>query len=209
MFQAQFCSVPDCRSPPSDNRRVVSVAEMKPPESLNSTPTTRRNNVFTRLALIALMASATIVPATAQTAPAANTPQPIPRTAFMQRIDSVFVAADANKDGFADRAELESVQMKDLTARKAFVLKQRETAFKSLDKDNNGSLSLAEFNAVVLAQPIKTDTAAVLGRFDTNKDGKVSLAENRAPALAQFDRVDTNKDGSLSVAEQRATANRR
>ena len=49
----------------------------------------------------------------------------------------------------------------------------------------------------------------MLTRFDTNKDGKVSLAENRTPALAQFDRADTNKDGSLSVAEQRASANRR
>ena len=162
-----------------------------------------------RLSLIALMASATIVPATAQNAPAANAPQPIPRTAFMQRIDSVFVAADANKDGFADRAELESVQVRELNARKAFVIKQREAAFKSLDKDNNGALSIAEFNAVVAAQPIKTDTASVLGRFDTNKDGKVSLAENRAPALAQFDRADTNKDGSLSVAEQKATTSRR
>ena len=165
--------------------------------------------MFIRLSLIALMASATIAPASAQTAPAANTPQPIPRTAFMQRIDSSFVAADANKDGFADRAELEAAQVKELNARKASVLRQREAAFRSLDKDNNGSLSLAEFNAVVAAQPIKTDTAAVLGRFDTNKDGKVSLAENRSPALAQFDRADTNKDGSLSVAEQKAAAPRR
>ena len=164
-----------------------------------------------RIAILAMMASATIVPAAAQNAPspAASAPQPIPRTGFMQRIDSVFVAADANKDGFADRAELESVQSKELNARKAFVLKQRESAFKALDKDNNGSVSLAEFNAAVVAQPIKTDTASVLARFDTNKDSKVSLAENRAPALAQFDRADTNKDGSLSVAEQRATTTRR
>ena len=162
-----------------------------------------------RLSLIALMASATIAQASAQTAPAAQAAQPIPRTAFIQRIDSVFVAADANKDGFADRAELESVQVKEFNARKAYVLKQRETAFKSLDKDNNGSLSLAEFNAAVAAQTVKTDTASVLGRYDTNKDGKVSLAENRAPTMAQFDRADTNKDGSLSVAEQKAAATRR
>ncbi len=162
-----------------------------------------------RLSLIALMASATIAPANAQTAPAANTPQPIPRTAFMQQIDSAFVAADANKDGFADRAELEAAQVKEFNARKASAIRQREAAFKSLDKDNNGLLSLAEFNAVVAAQPIKTDTAAVLSRFDTNKDGKVSLAENRAPALAQFDRADTNRDGLLSPSEVRAAAARR
>jgi hypothetical protein len=157
------------------------------------------------------MASAPIAPLMAQTAPAAaaNAPQPIPRTAFMQRIDSVFVAADANKDGFADRAELEAVQAKELNARKAYIIKTREAAFKQLDKDNNGSLTLQEFNAAIAAAPIKTDAAPVLSRFDTNKDGKVSLAENRAPALAQFDRADTNRDGSLSVAEQKAAANRR
>lgn len=164
-----------------------------------------------RLALLALIASAPVAAQTAPAAraPAANTQQPIARTAFMQRVDSVFVVADANKDGFADRAELEAAQVKELNARKAYVIKQREAAFKSLDKDNNGSLSMAEFNAVVAAQPVKTDVASVLNRFDTNKDGKVSLAENRAPALAQFDRADTNKDGSLSVAEQKAAASRR
>lgn len=166
--------------------------------------------MFNRFALLALIASA---PAVAQTAPAArapaaNTPQPIARTAFMQRVDSVFVVADTNKDGFADRAELEAAQVKEFNARKAYVIKQREAAFRSLDKDNNGSLSMAEFNAVVAAQPVKTDVAAVLNRFDTNKDGKVSLAENRAPSLAQFDRTDTNKDGSISVAEQNAARRR-
>jgi len=64
---------------------------------------------------------------------------------------------------------------------------------------------LAEFNAQVSAAPIKkADATPALNRFDTNKDGKVSLAENRAPAIVQFDRADTNKDGTLSVEEQRA-----
>jgi hypothetical protein len=159
------------------------------------------------IVLIALMASAPIAPLAAQ-AQAANTPQPIARTAFMQRIDQVFVVADANKDGFADRAELEAVQVKELNARKAFVIRQREATFKQLDKDSNGTLTLQEYNAPVVAAPIKTDSASVLGRFDTNKDGKVSLAENRAPAIAQFDRADTNKDGTLSVAEQKALTRR-
>jgi len=171
--------------------------------------TTRRINVSIRLSLIALMASATIVPATAQNAPAAQATQPLSRAVFMQRIDSVFVAADANKDGFADRAELEAAQSRELNGRKTALLRRSETVFKTLDKDNNGTLTLQEFNSQIVAAPIKTDTAAVFARFDTNKDSKVSLAENRAPALAQFDRADTNKDGSLSILEQRAAAPRR
>lgn len=169
----------------------------------------RRINVSMRLSLIALMASATIVPATAQNAPAAQAAQPVSRAAFMQRIDATFVSADANKDGFADRAELESAQTRELNGRKAALIRRNEAIFKQLDKDNNGSLTMQEFNAQIVAAPIRTDTASVLARFDTNKDSKVSLAENRAPALAQFDRADTNKDGTLSVAEQKAAAPRR
>ena len=157
-----------------------------------------------------LMASAPIAPLAAQAAPAANSAsRPIPRTLFMQRVDSVFVAVDTNKDGFADRAELLRAQTRDLNARKNEQLRQREVAFRRLDKDNNGSLTLAEFNALAAAAPLKTDAAPVLSRFDTNKDGKVSLAENRAPALAQFDRADTNRDGVLSPTEVRAAAARR
>ena len=41
-------------------------------------------------------------------------------------------------------------------------------------------------------------------RADANKDGKVSLAEAEAPALAMFDRVDTNHDGTISPEERKA-----
>ena len=168
----------------------------------------RRRNVYIRLLLVALSASATNVPAIAQNAPAQST-QPISRAVFMQRIDAVFVSADANKDGFADRAELEAAQTRELNGRKTALLRRNEAIFKQLDKDSNGTLTLQEFNSQIVAAPIRTDTAPVFTRFDTNKDSKVSLSENRSPALAQFDRADTNKDGSLSIAEQRAAVPRR
>ena len=159
-----------------------------------------------RLLLTAILVTAA-TPGLAQTAAAPTGPQPITKTAFMQRIDRDFVAVDANKDGFADRAELESAEAKAMAARKAGLLRSREGAFRQLDTNKDGNLTLAEFNAAVNAAPLpKADAAPVLNRFDTNKDGKVSLAENRAPAIAQFDRADTNKDGSLSVDEQRARA---
>ncbi len=160
--------------------------------------------------MILILASAPLAPVAAQApAAAAATVQPIPRAAFMQKIDSVFVSADANKDGFADRAELEGVQTREFNAQRGFVMKQREALYRRLDKDNNGQLTLTEFNAPVAGAPVKTDSASVLAKFDTNKDGKVSLAENRAPAMSQFDRADTNKDGVLSVAEQKAAGARR
>ena len=165
-----------------------------------------------RIAFIFLMASAPIAPSVAQPAPAATAapaPQPIARSVFMARIDRMFVATDVNKDGFADRNELTAGQIKEINARKNALLRQREAGFRQLDKDNNGSLTLVEFNAIIVAAPIRADASPALARFDTNKDGKVSLAENRAPALVQFDRADTNKDGSLSVAEQKAVVVRR
>ncbi len=41
-------------------------------------------------------------------------------------------------------------------------------------------------------------------RFDTSKDGKVSLIEHRTATLANFDRLDTDKDGVVTGAEMKA-----
>ena len=173
-------------------------------------PKVRRPNVTTRILLLAILASAPVVPAAAQNAPAARTAQPIPRAGFLQGTDNAFVAVDANKDGFTDRAEIEAAETRAFANLKARSIREREAAFRRLDADKNGSLTLAEFNAVANAQPLpKPDAAKFLNALDTNKDGKVSLAENRAPAAARFDRADTNKDGSLSVAEQNAARQRR
>lgn len=167
----------------------------------------------TRFLLLALLASAPVLPATAQNAPAArpaNAPQPIPRAAFLQQSDNAFVAVDANKDGFTDRAEIEAAETRTFAALKARSIREREAAFRRLDADKNGTLTLAEFNSVATAQALpRPDASKFLNALDTNKDGKVSLAENRAPAAARFDRADTNKDGSLSVAEQAAARQRR
>jgi Ca2+-binding EF-hand superfamily protein len=155
--------------------------------------------------LLASMASPALPQANA--APVKG-PQPISRTVFLSRADSLFAAADANKDGFTDRAEIEAAEAKALAARKANQLKQREAAFRQLDKDKNGTLSLTEFNAVP-AQTAKPNATATLTRLDKNKDGKISREESRAPAEAQFARLDANKDGILSVEEQRRTAGTR
>lgn len=157
--------------------------------------------------LIAILASAT-GPALAQGAAApARTAQPVPKAAFIQRIDASFSAVDTNKDGFSDKTEIEAAEAKVLAARKAQLLNEREAAFRELDSNKDGSLTLKEFNARLVAQPLpKANATPMISKLDTNKDGKVSAAENRAPAAAQFDRADTNKDGTLSVAEQNARA---
>jgi hypothetical protein len=135
--------------------------------------------------------------------------QALSRTAYMQKVDGAFVAVDSNKDGFMDRMEIESAETKVMAARKTAVLRQREALFRNLDANKDGNLTIQEFNAKVVAAALpKPNATPVLGRLDTNKDGKVSLAENRAPSMAQFDRADTNKDGLLTPAEQSAKVKR-
>jgi len=156
--------------------------------------------------ILASMASPALPQANA--APPAG-PQPVSRTVFLSRADKLFTAADTNKDGFTDRAEIEAAEGKALAARKSNQLKQREAAFRQLDKDKNGSLSLQEFNGAAAAQNPKANATPVITRLDKNKDGKVSLAESRAPAEAQFARLDANKDGILSIEEQRRSGGAR
>ena len=154
-----------------------------------------------------LITAAAAAPAQNSAAPAQ--PQPVSRTNYMQRVDNGFVSADSDKDGFLERAEIESAETRVLAARKAALLKQREAAFKRMDANKDGALSPAEYSGpLVNAALPKANATPVLNRLDTNKDGKVSLAENRGPAVAQFDRADTNKDGTLSAEEQRARAKR-
>ena len=44
----------------------------------------------------------------------------------------------------------------------------------------------------------------MIAELDSNKDGKVSAAEYRNPALASFGKMDSNNDGSVTPQELRA-----
>jgi hypothetical protein len=165
----------------------------------------------TRQLLLTLILASVASPALPQAGGAtqAKGPQPVSRVVYMSRVDKAFGVVDTNKDGYTDRAEIEAAEARVLAARKTQILKQREAAFKQLDKDKSGSLSLSEFNAAVAAQTPKADATPRLKQLDKNNDGRISMVESRAPAEAQFVRLDTNKDGILSVEEQRRPAPRK
>jgi Ca2+-binding EF-hand superfamily protein len=169
----------------------------------------RRVDVTKRLLLALFLASAATTAMSQAPAPRPAGPQPVSRAVFVARVDNAFAALDTNKDGNVDRAEMEAAENKAIAARRAQMVQQRQAAFRQLDKDGNGSLTLQEFAAPVASQPLpKADATARFTRFDTNNDGTIDAAENRAPAVARFNRLDTNKDDILSTEEQRVPSKR-
>ena len=129
-----------------------------------------------------------------------STAVPVPRTTFIQTMDSEFRKMDANKNNIVTRIEIEQFQR----AASALEAQSRVRAlFAQLDTDRSGHLSPAEFGKMA-ATPPPPNAAPVLGQADLNRDGTITLVEYRTVKLANFDRMDTDKDGIVSVAEMKA-----
>jgi 5-hydroxyisourate hydrolase-like protein (transthyretin family) len=142
--------------------------------------------------------------ALASAAAAQTAPKPIPRAQYQQVIDGHFNGADTDHDGMLTRDELNAQRQRELAQTKATVAKNLQDAFKRLDTNKDGRLTLEEFMAT--APTIKTTETAeqMVQRLDTNHDGKVSAEEFRAPEMAKFNRVDANHDGIVTPAEVQA-----
>lgn len=101
--------------------------------------------------------------------------QPSTRAEVEAMVKQRFEAGDTNKDGFIDKAEADAM-------RKAMAGGPGGPGGPGGGGRGGG----------------------MLGRADADGDGKVSLAEALAPALARFDAADTDKDGKISEAEREA-----
>lgn len=133
-------------------------------------------------------------PLRAETAPAT-----LPRAQFIADMDGQFRKIDTNKDGQLTAAEVAAYQN---AAAAGLVQARQRAAFAALDTDRNGQLSPAEFAKIPVTTPTANPTTIM--RFDTGRDGRVSLIEHRTATLANFDRLDTDKDGNVSPAEMKA-----
>lgn len=88
------------------------------------------------------------------------------------------------------------------TVTKAEFLAEADARFAKLDANKDGKISKDE-------RPGDGERGGrMMGRLDTDGDGAVSQAEQRAQAERRFDRLDTNRDGKLDQAERDAARER-
>nr|WP_294848821.1 hypothetical protein [uncultured Sphingomonas sp.] len=163
------------------------------------------------------------VPANAQAASAS-----LGRAAVPALMQSMFNAADANRDGFVTAAEATAAkaaadQARDQRRRNYALRHDANYLFSASDSNRDGSLSRGEYDAMYAAivrahaahasTPRQTTSAPRMGlrmdgkrfaRADVNKDGRLSLQEAVAVGYFYFDRMDSNRDSLVSPAERAA-----
>ena len=157
-------------------------------------------------ALAAFVAAPTAV--LAQSGPAARPAQSAAPTRVATRADvlkmsaTTFARFDTNKDGSLSKAEVEAAEVQRRQAASQAMQARLNQEFAKLDTDRNNQLSQAEFRAAVPQLRPAAGAGDAIARLDSNKDGRISVDEYRAPTLTAFDRLDSNKDGTLSAAER-------
>lgn len=155
------------------------------------------------------------------------------RADVQTRIAVSFAAIDANRDGFVTRAEVDARRGTMQADRPAAHAKKTGEHFAELDRDGNGSISRTEFDAHhamgkgargerredrTERRAERTEQRGARGlrmnprafeRADTNRDGRLTLAEAQVQPLARFTAADTNRDGTLTRDERRAQRDKR
>ncbi len=145
---------------------------------------------------------------------------PLTRAAAEALVRDKFVKADADRDGAVTQVEVDAAMAAGKADRQARMATRRAERFAALDINHDGQLSRGEFTAPGAGRAngerhgARGDRGMRGGRggfgqrwfvrADANKDGRVTLAEASAAAMARFDKTDANHDGTISADERRA-----
>lgn len=139
-------------------------------------------NLLTATAIGAMLAAGVAIAMQTETAPAAPPKKPVAKAEMLARADARFDRMDTNKDGQLDANE-----------RKAGA----EAARTAMAERKGGEM--ADF---VPGRRGGMGGEKMLARIDTNGDGLISKAENRAAVEARFARMDANGDGTIGADER-------
>jgi Ca2+-binding EF-hand superfamily protein len=183
-----------------------------------------------KLAIFGAAAAALIaVPTIAQIGRDANSGG-IARTEIPTKVREGFLRIDRDRDGFVTQAEADSYRTSIRGERRDRRQERREARFDRLDRNRDGAISRDEFFASrdradraerredrrgrraerrERRMERRADRGLRFGprafeRMDSNRDGRVSLAEATEHRLRRFDRVDANRDGRISREERRS-----
>ena len=132
----------------------------------------------------------------------AQAPRAVTRAEVLANADKQFAAMDANHDGILTRAELDNFARNQVIGA---AMERNKAMFDALDTNHDGKLSREEF-AKLIGQLPAPNTGPLYAKLDPKHSGKVTRDAFRAAALANFNKVDTNHDGVVTPAEQRAAA---
>ncbi len=175
------------------------------------------------LGMSAVVIGALAVPLLAQAIePPAQPRPPLTRAAAEAKVREKFAKADVNRDGAVTLAEMETAMAAGQTERQSKMAAHRAERFAALDANHDGQLSRDEFAAARPGGPDRDRDGRGgrrmgghghgrggfgekwFARVDADKDGRVTLAEASAAAMARFDQADANHDGTISPDERHA-----
>lgn len=126
------------------------------------------------------------------------------RAKLAETVEANFKRIDADSDGAVTREELDAAQRKVVEEASARAERRFAEEFRRLDTNKDGMLNIAEFTAAAPDARAKASADSRIEKFDSNRDGKVTLDEFRTPVLANFDRIDSDRDGLIEAEEQKA-----
>ncbi|MGE4429414.1 MAG: EF-hand domain-containing protein [Sphingobium sp.] len=146
--------------------------------------------------------------------PAATSPamKDITRAEVEAKVKEQFARYDTNKDGTVTREEISA-------QREAMRAQRQDERFKALDKDGNGAISRAEFDAghadrwsgrggKASADKADGTKATAPGARDGKhwRHGKGRMGHKMGGGMFAFGKADANKDGNITLAEATGAA---